>query len=671
MSFQKYLIAIIALAFVCISACVPAFKKEINVVEYSVDQAEIQKLINFQDKQVADSIYPYFRHDDPAFRYLSALAFASYKEPEAIDSLATLLTDRIYMVRSAAAYALGQIGDAKAEKYLIESFKSKDTASVNSDFNASVLEAVGKCGSEAMLEAMSNIRTYRSSDTMLLLGQTRGIYRFALRDMVHPKGTDVMVKYATESKYPFETRLMAANYLYRAKNLDLDKYKFQLANTFNTEESPEIKMALAVALGKTKNVDILSVLLSELDSDGDYRVKCNIIRALGNFPYINCVEKVLEYLKYPNEKVAYMAADYLFNHGKAEDAIIYRRFTREDLPWRVKAHLFSAVNKHLPIYYTKTKTAIRGDLRRLIDNASTPYEKAAYLDALIWDPYTYRYIKETGFESEEAIVRTTAVSAIGKMLTHPDFDGIYRGGRRAVKSELVQYMQEAIGTGDGSIIAVASGILRNESLSLKDELTDISFLKEARDGLVLPRDIESYNEISRAIHYFEGSGDFEPVKLGHNHSIDWDILKNFADSNQVVIKTDKGEIQLKLYKQLSPGSVANFLELVSNDYYTDKGIHRVVPNFVIQGGCPNGDGYGSLDYSIRSELGPNYYDAPGYIGMASAGNHTECTQWFITHSPTPHLDGNYTIFGEVTDGMDVVHAIEVGDSIQNIRILEL
>ena len=118
----------------------------------------------------------------------------------------------------------------------------------------------------------------------------------------------------------------------------------------------------------------------------------------------------------------------------------------------------------------------------------------------------------------------------------------------------------------------------------------------------------------------------------------------------------------------APGSVLNFINLVDKGFYAGKKFHRVVPNFVIQGGCPRGDGYGSLDYTIRSELPSLSYDEQGYVGMASAGRHTEGTQFFITHSPTLHLDGEYTIFGKVTEGMDVVHNIMVGDSIQQVSV---
>jgi cyclophilin family peptidyl-prolyl cis-trans isomerase len=95
----------------------------------------------------------------------------------------------------------------------------------------------------------------------------------------------------------------------------------------------------------------------------------------------------------------------------------------------------------------------------------------------------------------------------------------------------------------------------------------------------------------------------------------------------------------------------------------------VVPNFVIQGGCNRGDGFGSEDYSIRSEFNLRRY-TEGSVGMASAGKDTEGTQWFITHSPTPHLDGRYTIFATVSKGMEVVHAMEVGDKIIDVSLIK-
>ena len=94
-----------------------------------------------------------------------------------------------------------------------------------------------------------------------------------------------------------------------------------------------------------------------------------------------------------------------------------------------------------------------------------------------------------------------------------------------------------------------------------------------------------------------------------------------------------------------------------------------MPNFVAQGGCPRGDGSGSLDFTLRTEVpAPMRYDHEGMVGLASAGLDTESVQFFITHSPAPHLDGNYTIFATVADGMSVVHDLQIGDVINKISI---
>ena len=160
------------------------------------------------------------------------------------------------------------------------------------------------------------------------------------------------------------------------------------------------------------------------------------------------------------------------------------------------------------------------------------------------------------------------------------------------------------------------------------------------------------------------------LKNAYNHPIPWNDIKKTSHDQKAIIKTSKGNITIKLFVNEAPGSVANFILLASNKFYDNKYFHRVVPNFVVQGGCPRGDGFGSEDYSIRSEFSRRRYKT-GSIGMASAGKDTEGTQWFITHSPTPHLDGRYTIFAEVESGMDIVHKLEVGDKILSIEVIGL
>jgi cyclophilin family peptidyl-prolyl cis-trans isomerase len=185
--------------------------------------------------------------------------------------------------------------------------------------------------------------------------------------------------------------------------------------------------------------------------------------------------------------------------------------------------------------------------------------------------------------------------------------------------------------------------------------------------LELPNAIETYNALAECIAEVKGES-YSPKTVDYNHPIDWNLVEGLDDTVTAELITSVGTIVLDLYTNIAPGSVANFVQLSRDRFYNGKNFHRVVPNFVIQGGCPRGDGFGSLDYTIRSEFFPIYYANEGYLGMASAGNHTEGTQWFITHSPTPHLDGNYTIFGRVRSGMNVVHSIQVGDQIKEINI---
>jgi cyclophilin family peptidyl-prolyl cis-trans isomerase len=117
----------------------------------------------------------------------------------------------------------------------------------------------------------------------------------------------------------------------------------------------------------------------------------------------------------------------------------------------------------------------------------------------------------------------------------------------------------------------------------------------------------------------------------------------------------------------APLTSASFINLARRGYYNGLDFHRVVTNFVIQGGCPRGDGNGGPGYTLRCEIGQKPYGR-GAVGMALSGKDTGGSQFFITHTPTPHLDGGYTLFGWVANGMDVVDRIRQGDKIDRIEI---
>ena len=139
------------------------------------------------------------------------------------------------------------------------------------------------------------------------------------------------------------------------------------------------------------------------------------------------------------------------------------------------------------------------------------------------------------------------------------------------------------------------------------------------------------------------------------------------------IVTGKGTMKVELYEQDAPNTVANFVKLSEKGYYDGLTFHRVIPDFVIQGGCPQGSGAGGPGYSIDCELtGNNQYHDRGVLSMAHAGRNTGGSQFFVCHSRnnTSHLDGVHTCFGKVTEGIDFVDEIREGDKIEKITISE-
>jgi len=137
---------------------------------------------------------------------------------------------------------------------------------------------------------------------------------------------------------------------------------------------------------------------------------------------------------------------------------------------------------------------------------------------------------------------------------------------------------------------------------------------------------------------------------------------------KAIIKTNKGDINIDFFDNNAPGTVANFVKLAESGFYNGLSFHRVISNFMVQGGCPRGDGTGGPGYSIKCEINPNKHLA-GSLSMAHRGKNTGGSQFFICHSSQPHLDGVHTVFGRTQD-MTVVNAIRTGDKMNEVVIVK-
>ena len=139
-------------------------------------------------------------------------------------------------------------------------------------------------------------------------------------------------------------------------------------------------------------------------------------------------------------------------------------------------------------------------------------------------------------------------------------------------------------------------------------------------------------------------------------------------SLHATFETDRGPIRVELYPDKAPLTVANFVNLAKRGFYDGLGFHRVIPDFMIQGGCPEGSGRGGPGYRFEDETGNGVAHERGVLSMANAGPNTNGSQFFITHVATPWLDGKHTVFGKVVEGLEAVDKVQQGDHIRSVRI---
>jgi cyclophilin family peptidyl-prolyl cis-trans isomerase/HEAT repeat protein len=252
-----------------------------------------------------------------------------------------------------------------------------------------------------------------------------------------------------------------------------------------------------------------------------------------------------------------------------------------------------------------------------------------------------RYVLEA-LEADDLALRGTAVTLLAKRKHPRKLEAFAEAYDRSTGVEWIE-VREAIADAVADLDG-AEPLLRR---MLQDDPAP-SVRAKARDGLaglgvLLPGEPETTVEVSPLLGI------------------------RFEDDPVVTLVTSKGEIRIRCLARDAPIHVASFVDLVRAGYYDGLTWHRVVTNFVIQGGDPRGDGWGGAGYTLRDEINTSRYGR-GAVGMPKAGKDTGGGQIFITHVPTPHLDGNYTVFGQVVDGLEVVDRIEVGDTIVGARV---
>ncbi|MCP9235685.1 peptidylprolyl isomerase [Lewinella sp. JB7] len=656
------------LLLLMLTTCIPPTEDGVeSPVGIDLTDDLTRRVLTLQNDRQTDSLLTYLSGADPTARYLAARAFGSFPTlpDRAAEALITTLNDSSPAVRIQAAYALGQSGRKDVAEPLVRAF---DPAVEQPLFDAAVLQAVGKVGGSEVAEQLAGISTYLPSDTVLLAGRAWGMYYAALAGHRSEASDASMIDQVIDATLAPEIRHPAAHYLYRT-DFPVDTIQERaLRQTLRTERDPVVAMSIVRTLGRSGLPAARIALLRRLEQSADWRERTEVIRAFAGFEYAAVRESVVEALRDRHPLVALTAADFLVDHGTEADAPLYLELAEQDLHPLVAVRLYGAANRHLSPFLTDYRDRIGVALQDRSTRTDDPYVRAAALRALGEYPWMYRSVYQTYGATDLPVVRTAAAETLESISNREDFDAFFRGSSGRVRGELAQSFKAMITSREEGPAFHAARALATAAEDYRSRYPDLSWLDTTIASFELPRQLETHAEVVRAYAALTGTDRAaEPAATGTVRSIDWTLLAQ-AGEREVVITTEAGRIVLELYPEIAPATVSSFLELAGRGYYDGRVFHRVVPNFVAQGGGPRGDGYGSENFTVPTETPMVHWDRAGLVGMASAGKDTEGVQFFITHRPTPHLDGKYTIFAGVVEGQEIVDQLVPGSKIVSVKI---
>lgn len=607
----------------------------------------IRNIYDLKDRRSTDTLLVLLGDISAQIRNEAAMALASVQDSLASQRLGTaLLEDPDEQVRVNAAFALGQTGGYQAVNALLPALTTSSPK-----VTREVLEALGKSVSKSDLPSLMSFET---KDSLLEEGLAWAFYRLTLRKKADSTVTAKMAEFL-RAGYSYQTRLAAAHYFSRTQQLQGKGYEENLIAAAKTDPRAEVRMAAINGFRSLSPERSLSTLNEIFASSGDPRIRISAVRVCQNYALKDCFPLVYAGLIDSVELVAVAASEVIMQRM---DASFYDKLKAAPVKssFRTKANLLGAL-----LAGSSDQALWQQALAQYSQSAG--YEKAAIATAMgrSGRPFyrkAFELLSREAMNTKELPVVQTAIASALTQLNRSAHEEISN-------REFTAVYQHLIAGGDLAAAGIAASALSDPSLDFRKEISDITFLEQARQRFTLPKDLEMLQPIETAIAYLTGKEKPKPIQNIYNHPIDWKLIATIPQNQQMEIKTSHGTIVVALFVEEAPGSVSNFVALADQHYFDKRFVHRVVPNFVMQTGCNRGDGYGSEDYSIRSEFSRRRYTT-GSLGMASAGKDTEGTQWFITHSPTPHLDGGYTVFGEVVSGQDVADKLQVGDVIESI-----
>ena len=639
------------------------------------------RILALEDRRTAGGgeLEGLLRDEDRGVRRRAALAAGRIADAALVPVLLELMDDGEAEVRQMAAFALGLVGDRQAAPRLTVALA--DPVAVVRARSAEALGRIGGVGAAEAIAQMAVAATPAGADVLVIRGDDPGsptdpwlalrLSLFALARLKDARAAESVLLRAGRPRYDW----WAATWT--AMRIESPALKPVLAAAAASTD-PVSRAFAARGLGAIKDTGSVE-LLSRLARDADQTVAVNALRALGVIGDARGVAAAAGALRSPDTTVmgeALRALAALPPDRSLRDRIVplighseawvraaalqaLARMDREDLAlvlsgldpdpeWMVRAGLAAGLGQ-------------AGDERGV-----------ALLFAMLKDEDTRVFPAVL-----EALVKARgpdAADTLARYLQHPDF---------AVRAAAAKGLADLKATGRSAALAAAyRAALPEADLDARLELVGALAVQKdaaARETLLEAARRDPARVVRERASAALRSLGAQPPAPGPE-AVDRPVL-DYRESMEpyaprpdvalytprAILHTRHGTIEIHLNVVEAPLTVASFMDLARRGFYDGLTFHRVVPGFVIQGGDPRGDGNGGPGYTLRCEIGQRPYGR-GTVGMALSGKDTGGSQFFITHTPTPHLDGNYTVFGWVAQGMDVVDKIRPGAVIQRVEI---
>jgi cyclophilin family peptidyl-prolyl cis-trans isomerase/HEAT repeat protein len=585
---------------------------------------------------------------DPEVRQMAAFALGLIGDRSARDPLIARLTDPSPLMKGSAAEALGLIGDPAASEAIGRMVSEIIASGALTEPPDEALDASRDTPAAAFRLAMTALVRLKAYDalaatTLDASGQPRVRWwpvAFAFQRLEDPRALRVLLALVNDAK-PY-TRAFAAKGLGAMKDASAASAAAALLPLLSASDGG-VAIEAVRSLGRLRAASAAPALMKLLQAPNtDPHLKLEAVTALGNTGGEGASDTLIPLLADSNPRVRAAVLRALATIDP-EGFVFILSGLDADADWTVRAALASILGTLTPEAGLPRLRAMLNDPdARVVPPVLDAIAKLHPADAA---PMLFDQLAST-----DPFVRAGAADAIAELKP---------AGAVAVLTEAYRR-----GLADDSYVARASALVAAAKYGSGQATPLLTSALADKDWAVRLRAAQLLKEFDPAS---DAMARIRPAPVTHPELYEAARLIDPPFSTQAYIETNRGTIQIEMAMLDAPQTVENFVTLARKGFFDNVIIHRVVPDFVVQAGDPRADGNGGPGYAIRDELNERSY-LRGTVGMALDWADTGGSQFFITHSPQPHLDAKYTVFGRVLSGMDVVDRIEQGDVIRRVRI---